>query len=95
MTSPDLILHNATVYTVDATDSVHQAVAVKDGRVAAIGTSKDVLALASSSTRIVDLKGRAVIPGFVDSHPHMDGVGGQLIKPSFGVPASIDAIGST
>ena len=92
MTSPDLILHNATVYTVDATDSVHQAVAVKDGRVAAIGTSKDVLALASSSTRIVDLKGRAVIPGFVDSHPHMDGVGGQLIKPSFGVPASIDDV---
>ena len=88
--SPDLILHGGRVYTVDPDDRVVEAVAVRDGHVVATGTSSEVLELAGSATRRISLEGRAVVPGFVDGHPHMDVVGLGLIRPSFGVVQSID-----
>jgi predicted amidohydrolase YtcJ len=88
----DLVLHGGTVHTVDPHDSVAEAVAIADGRIVAVGSSKRILALASPVTRVVDLAGRTVVPGFVDAHPHMDMVGTRAIKPSFGNPASIDAV---
>ena len=47
-----------------------EALAVRDGRIAAVGRSSDIRALAAASTRVVDLAGRTVIPGLIDSHIH-------------------------
>jgi predicted amidohydrolase YtcJ len=68
--SADLVLHNGKVITVDANDRVAEAVAVRDQRIIAVGTSSEILKLAGPSTRRVDLKGRAVTPGLIDAHLH-------------------------
>jgi predicted amidohydrolase YtcJ len=88
--SPDLILHGGRIYTVGPGDGTAEAVAIRDGRFAAVGTASEVLALAGPRTRRVSLEGRAVVPGFVDGHPHMDLVGFGLIRPSFEKVRSID-----
>lgn len=92
MTHPDLILHRGKIYTVDAQDSVQEALAIHDGQIFATGSSQEILALAGPETRKVDLHGRAVVPGFVDGHPHMDGVGIRYLKPSFDGVKSIDDV---
>ena len=74
--SADLIFVNGAVYTVDAARSWAQAVAVKDGRVAAVGTDAQITDLRGSDTEVVDLGGRMLLPGFQDSHVHPVG-GGQ------------------
>lgn len=66
----DLILHRGKVCTVDKAFSVAEAVAVKDGRIVRVGTSADVLKLRGERTRVVDLEGRFVMPGLIDSHVH-------------------------
>lgn len=68
----DLIFHNGKVWTVDAARPTAQAVAVKAGRIVAVGASADVLALKGSSTRVVDLGGRLLLPGFIDAHTHFE-----------------------
>ena len=92
MPHPDTILHHGTIYTVDARDSVVEALAIKDGHIIATGSSQDILALAGPVTRCLDLARRAVVPGFVDGHPHMDGVGIRALKPSFDGVTSIDDV---
>ena len=69
--TPDLILTNGQVLTVDADDKTCAAVALAMGRVVATGGSEDVLALRGPKTRAIDLKGRSVLPGLTDSHVHM------------------------
>jgi predicted amidohydrolase YtcJ len=67
----DLILHNARVVTVDSKFSIREAVAVKGGRITSIGSSKEVLAAErGAGTRVVDLRGKMVLPGLIDSHMH-------------------------
>jgi predicted amidohydrolase YtcJ len=88
----ELILSNGVIYTVDPADQVAEAVAIANGRIVAVGQSDEILALAGPGTRTVDLKGRAVVPGFVDAHPHLDTVGLRLTRPVFGEPDSIDAV---
>jgi predicted amidohydrolase YtcJ len=68
--SPDTVLVNGKILTVDAQSSVKEALAIRDGRVAALGTSADMRKLAGPSTRVIDLQGRTVIPGLIDSHLH-------------------------
>jgi len=67
---PDLVLTGAEVRTVDAEDALAEALAVKDGRVVAVGSAAEVGALAGPNTRTVDLSGKTVIPGIQDSHIH-------------------------
>lgn len=66
----ELILYNADVITVDAAFTRAEAVAIAGGRIIAVGADADVLALAAASTAVVDLGGRALLPGFVDPHVH-------------------------
>ncbi len=66
----DTILVNGKVLAGDAKFSVHEAVAVRDGRILATGRSADLKKLAGRETRVVDLGGRSVIPGLIDSHMH-------------------------
>ena len=70
---PDLILHHGRVITVDATDRVLDAVAIRGNRIVAIGSNADILQLASPNTRRIDLGGRAVTPGLIDAHAHFSG----------------------
>ena len=64
----DTILLNGKIVTYDAAPA--EALAVRDGRIAAIGRSADIRALAGPGTRVIDLGGRTVIPGLIDSHIH-------------------------
>ena len=66
----DLVLTNGKIITVDEKFSIAQAVAVRGDRIVAVGTNQQVNALAGPSTRRIDLRGRAVMPGFIDNHAH-------------------------
>ncbi len=68
--SIDTAIVNARALTVDEDFSIVEALAISDGRIAASGTSDDVLALADDTTRIIDVEGRTVIPGLIDNHFH-------------------------
>lgn len=68
---PELALINGKVVTVDDGFSIRDAVAVRDGKILAVGTTADIRALVGPSTRVVDVNGRTVIPGLIDSHVHM------------------------
>ncbi len=67
---PDLIVHNGRIVTADPQFSVRQAMAVKDGRVVAVGDSNDLLATRTPRTTVIDLGGKTVLPGLIDSHVH-------------------------
>jgi len=67
----DLILYNGKIVTVDPNFSIRQAVAIKNGRIAAVGANQPILkAERGPSTRVIDLGGRTVLPGLIDSHLH-------------------------
>jgi predicted amidohydrolase YtcJ len=88
----DLIVCNGRIITCDAGFRFAAAVAVKDGRIAAIGGGDEVAALADDATRVIDAGGRAVIPGLIDGHAHMDREGLKDIFPSLAGCQSIDDI---
>lgn len=66
----DLILHNAKVVTVDNNFSIAEAVAVAGNKILAVGKNDDILKLRSENTQVLDLKGRTIIPGLIDTHRH-------------------------
>ncbi len=67
----DLIIHNAKIVTVDSNFSIVDAAAVKDGRFIAVGPDSDVMKTAGPETKVVDLAGKTVLPGFNDTHIHL------------------------
>jgi len=67
----DIILHNGKILTVDKDFSTAEAVAVSGQKITAVGKEADVMKLAGPNTQVIDLKGREVIPGLIDSHRHM------------------------
>jgi predicted amidohydrolase YtcJ len=69
--APEIVLTNGKVVTVDERFSIAQAVAIADGRITAVGTSKEIEALGGRTTRRIDLQGRTVIPGLIDNHMHL------------------------
>lgn len=75
--SRDLILVNGAIVTMDAGSPSADAIALRNGEIVAVGRKEDVLALRTAATRVVDLRGRAVLPGFVDSHAHWIGDRGE------------------
>ena len=66
----DLILHNGVIWTVDSNSSTVQAVAIKEGKFVVVGSNAAALKLRGPSTRVIDLRGRFVVPGFNDNHVH-------------------------
>ncbi|MGH2795888.1 MAG: amidohydrolase, partial [Actinomycetota bacterium] len=72
-TPPTHIFHNAKIVTVDPQFLIAEAMAVRDGRIVAVGTNTEVVALAGSGTEQVDLGGKTVLPGLIDSHVHAPG----------------------
>jgi predicted amidohydrolase YtcJ len=74
----DMVLNNGVVWTGVEGAGRAEAVAVKEGRVVAVGSDADVDGWIGASTRVVDLGGRALVPGFIDAHTHFIGGGFQL-----------------
>jgi hypothetical protein len=74
----DLIVHNAAIYTADDARPRAEAIAVRGDRIAAVGTSADVLKLKGAATRVIDARGAAVLPGLHDAHGHFTGLGASL-----------------
>ena len=68
---PDLILTNGRVLTMDRSDTVVEAVAIKDDRILAVGSTGEIDALAGSGTERLDLHGRTALPGLADIHVHL------------------------
>ncbi|HAK76893.1 MAG TPA: amidohydrolase [Runella sp.] len=69
-TSADKIFINGKIITVDNQNSIAQAVAVHEGKILAVGTTKDIEKLKGKNTQVVDLGGKTVTPGFIDGHSH-------------------------
>lgn len=69
---PDLILHHGKIVTVDSSFSIHQALAIEGERILATGDNDSILALKGPKTRIIDLQGKMILPGLIDSHVHPD-----------------------
>src|SRR6266540_6531999 len=74
----DTILVNGKVITVDAQSSTREALAVRDGIIVAVGRSADIRKLAGARTKTIDLQGRTVIPGLIDSHRHATRAAGSF-----------------
>jgi hypothetical protein len=74
----DLVVLNAKIYTADVNRPVAEALAVRGGRIAFVGSARGALALAGPRTEKLDLAGRTVIPGMVDAHAHLLGLGQAL-----------------
>lgn len=75
---PDLIALNGRIFTMDAENAVAQAVAIKDGRFLALGSTAEIEKLAGPCTHRIDLGGRTVLPGLFDGHNHLMEVGIKL-----------------
>lgn len=69
--APDLILHRGLFTTLDRSNPTVSAVAISGGRFSAVGHDREVLPLAGPSTKVIDLKGRRVLPGLIDNHLHI------------------------
>src|SRR5262245_54806971 len=66
----DLILRNGKIITVDDRSSIQHAIAIKNGRILTVGADADVLKTRGPATQVIDLHGRTVLPGLIDSHTH-------------------------
>jgi predicted amidohydrolase YtcJ len=84
---PDAIFFNGKIITVDSSFAIQQAFAVRGEQYVALGTNAAIRALAGANTRLVDLKGSAVIPGLTDNHDHL--------YNSAKVMRGIDLVGAT
>ncbi len=93
----DAIYHGGPIITIDDAHPKAEAVAVKDGKILAVGTKDDVLKTRGNSTKMIDLSGKTMLPGFVDAHGHMF-VGGiqalsaNLLAPPDGTVTDIAAL---
>ncbi len=96
----DLIYTNGNVITMDDSHPSAKGVAIKDGKILLTGSDEDVLKAKGDKTQVIDLGGKTMIPGFVDSHSHFSAVGLQaisanLLPPPDGPVQSIPALQQT
>ena len=76
--APDLIVTNARIYTVDDNRPVVDAMAIRGGRVVATGPARLIMSSKGANTQVLDVGGRTVIPGMIDAHAHLFGLGTSL-----------------
>jgi predicted amidohydrolase YtcJ len=79
---PDLVLVNGRIVTADSAFTIAEAVAIRGDRFLAVGRTDDIAALAGPDTEVVDLGGRTVLPGLIDTHAHVERAG--LLKVTVG-----------
>ena len=93
----DTIYHGGDIVTVDEKKPLAEAVAIKGGNILAVGSKAEVLKFKGDSTKLVDLGGKTLVPGFIDSHGHMMAVGLQrsvanLLPPPDGGGDNIESL---
>jgi predicted amidohydrolase YtcJ len=89
----DIVLYNGKVLTVDKKFTIAQAVAIKKDRIIAVGTNKQILALAKKGkTEQVDLNGKTVVPGLIESHAHLQEAAESDYLEKLPTPDSVDAL---
>ncbi|MCB9504328.1 MAG: amidohydrolase family protein, partial [Deferribacteres bacterium] len=71
----DAIFYNAKIYTVDDTFSIAEAIVVEDETIVFVGPTNEAMKFSDNNTRLVDLKGKTIVPGLTDSHCHFLGIG--------------------
>ena len=76
--TPELILINADIHTMDGARPRAQAIAIDDGVIVAVGSDAEIKGLARDSTRVIDLAGKTLTPGLIDAHCHLYGLGADL-----------------
>src|SRR5438552_7186601 len=91
----DTVLLNGKVLTVDPQFSIEEAIAIRDGKISAVGKTADLRKLAGPRTRVIDLQGRTVIPGLIDSHLHAIRAALSFSTEVnwIGAPSLVDALG--
>lgn len=76
----DKIFINGRIITIDSSNTIAQALAIKDGKILAVGTTGRIKAYKGRTTEVVDLKGKTLLPGFIDGHSHFMGLGhGKIV----------------
>ncbi|MBI3653249.1 MAG: amidohydrolase [Acidobacteria bacterium] len=88
----DLVLQNGAIYTVDAVRSWAQAVAIADGKIVYVGNDNEAKKFIGASTRVIDLQGKMVLPGFHDSHVHPISSGIELGECNLSEAKTVDEI---
>jgi predicted amidohydrolase YtcJ len=88
----DLVVINAKVRTLVSPDSVVEAIAVSSGRIVAVGSQRTVRGYIGPSTRVIDARGRLVLPGFNDAHVHFMGIGNGFSSLDLRGVQSVDEI---
>jgi hypothetical protein len=92
---PDLIVHNGQIITVDDEEynsnpgTIAQAMAVRDGLILSIGNNNEILGLKGPETEVIDLKGKTVLPGFVNNHHHPQGSMEDIAREMFDLPGAL------
>lgn len=76
----DLIIHHANVYTVNASQPKAEAVAIKDGKILFVGSNTEALRFSGSLTEVIDAQGNFLMPGFIEGHGHIHGMGASLVN---------------
>ena len=90
MTNPaDIVFSNAHIITMDARNSIAQAIAIGHGKIIAVGADDAMAPHVGPQTRRFDMKGRTIVPGLIDSHAHMDRHGLRTVFPVLGQVRSI------
>jgi predicted amidohydrolase YtcJ len=87
----DLVIRNAKVWTVDPEQPEAAAVAVRDGRIAAVGDDRAVRDAAGSGAEEIDARGASVLPGFVDAHNHLR-LGSDADAVQLGAATTLDEV---
>lgn len=77
---------NGDVLTMDANNTVAEALSTRDDRIEAVGSTQEIMALVGADTQVIDLKGRTLLPGFIDAHGHFPGSGMRVIAADLNSP---------
>jgi hypothetical protein len=88
----DLILKNGKIVTMDEKNPRAEAVAIKDGKFFKVGANEEILKLKEEKTKVIDLEGKVLLPGFIDSHMHFLDFGYSLTKVDLNGSKSINEI---
>lgn len=91
-TTADLVLTNGRIYTVDAGRPLVSAIAVRGDRIVFAGSDIEARALTGTGTRVIDLNGKTVVPGIIDAHAHLLGLGAMLREVNLSGAASYDEV---
>jgi len=90
--SADLVLTNGRIYTVDNARPVASALAARQERILFVGSDAEAKALAGPATQVIDLRGATVVPGIVDAHAHLLGLGNMLQRVNLAGSASYEEV---